>query len=231
MGTFDFANEALRRDITAYAAALRTIVETMPQAVQTCDQILKEVRLARALLAFASTPHAAELAQTLYTLSNLWPYRERPYARTLGFDDEIREARQLRDEAQKGSKVVARFGGDSLSAEIVVCFANIAKLLEDEQTLLETCNASIKPHAENMDMTRKRLTLLTAAVDARMPPSAEQRAAFEAYAEAGTILRDWENGVPLDERGVGILEHCILLLDGATNVFLTPLNPAPGARA
>lgn len=224
MNTFDFANEALRRDLAAYSHALRTIVESLPQAQALCDQALKEVRLAKALLAFASGPQITELGQIFYKLSNLWPYRERPYARTLGFEEEIAEAKGLRDEALRGVRMLARHG-DALSSEVITCLTNIDRHLQEEQRLLEECHASIRPHAENMDMTRKRLDLLIAAVDARMPFSATQQSALKAYGAAADLLRDWENGVPLDDQGVAILDRCLDILSDAGTAFTAGLNP------
>ena len=53
---FDRANEALRHDLEAYTRALRTIVTALPQARALCDCVVKETRLARALLAFSNRP-------------------------------------------------------------------------------------------------------------------------------------------------------------------------------
>lgn len=86
--------------------------------------------------------------------------------------------------------------------------------------------ASIRPHAENMALTRKRLNLLIATVDARMPESAEQLAALQAYGEAADLLRDWQTGMPLDERGVEILERCIAILAQASTATFFALTPA-----
>ncbi len=74
--------------------------------------------------------------------------------------------------------------------------------LEKEQKLLGECHALIQPQATNMDITRKRLNLLVATVDARLPDSAEQQAIPQTYNEAVGLLRDWKNGVPLEDRGV-----------------------------
>jgi hypothetical protein len=226
VNTFDYANDALRRDMVAYANALRTIVGALPQARALYDRVLKEVRLAKALLAFAAGQQTSELTQILYHLTNLWPYRERPFARTLGFADEIAEAAKLRDEALRGVTILLRHS-DPLAGEVTNCFSNIAQLLEQSRRLLEECHASIRPHAENMELTRKRLNLLIAAVDARMPESPEQLAALRAYGEAADLLRDWENGVPLDERGVEILERCIAILEQASASAFFVLTPAP----
>lgn len=225
MNTFDNANEALRRDMVAYSNALGTLVAALPRAQALCEQVLKEVRLAKALLAFASGPQSAEISTLLYRLSNLWPYRERSFERTLGFDDEIAEAVALREEAMHGIKLLARHS-DPLATEMTTCFANIARLLEQEQQLLEQCHASIRPHAENMDVTRKRLNLMIAAVDARMAQSPDQQLALRAYQEAADLLQRWENGVPLDTRGVEILERCIEILHHAGVGAFTAIAPA-----
>src|SRR4029078_9700616 len=98
MNVFDRANEALRHDLEAYTRALRTIVTALPQARPLCGSVVKETRLTRALLAFSNSPQAADLAQLAFHLTNLWPYREKAFARTLGFADEIAEARRKRAE-------------------------------------------------------------------------------------------------------------------------------------
>lgn len=225
MTTFDYANTALRKDLIAYSDALRTLVGKLPQARGLCDRVLKEVRLARALLAFASGPQVIELGNILYKLQNLWPYRDLSFARTLGFTDEIKEALELKEEALRAVKLLAR-QGDVLSSEVITCFANIADALEQERQLLEACDGSIRPHARNMELTRKRLNLLIAAVDARMPESPEQILAVQAYSNAATLLADWENGVPIDSSGVEILERCIDILDAAGHAHFVAINPA-----
>src|SRR5215203_3965904 len=70
----------------------------------------------------------------------------------------------------------------------------------------------------SMDITRKRLNLLVGTVDARLPDSAEQQAMLQTYTEAVALLRDWENGVPLEDRGVAILEDCLDMLDKANHL-------------
>jgi len=69
-----------------------------------------------------------------------------------------------------------------------------------------------------MDITRKRLNLLVATVDARLPDSAEQQAMLQTYNEAVALQRDWENGVPLEDRGVDILEDCRDMLHKANHL-------------
>lgn len=212
MTIFDRANQALREDLEAYAQALKTIVSTLPQARALCDQVVKETRLARALLAFGNSAQLAELSQLAFQLTNLWPYREQAFARTFGFDDEIAEAQRQRGETLRAVQILARMNGDALAAEVRTCFANIAQLLEDERALLAASHALIKPHATNMDMTRKRLTLLAAMVDARVPESPQQQQMLGIYNDALDRLRDWENGVPMDEHGVALIEQCLGML-------------------
>lgn len=64
-----------------------------------------------------------------------------------------------------------------------------------------------------MQLTRKRLELLSAMLDARMVASAEQQAMLQVYNHAVALLSDWEKGVPLEEQGVTILEACLDKLD------------------
>jgi hypothetical protein len=221
MNLFDRANQGLRQDLNAYAQALRTIVVTLPRARELCDRVVKETRLARALLAFSDSQQMTELSQLAFHLTNLWPYRENSFARTIGFAEEIEEARRQRDEALRGVKALARLNGDPLTKEISTSFGNIASYMEQERTLLAECDALIKPHASNRDLTRKRLNLLVAMVDARVPESAEQAAMLAAYQEAAALLRDWESGVPLEERGVAILERCVEMLNQAAALLGT----------
>lgn len=197
-----------------------------------CDKVLKEVRLVQALLAFASSPQIAALAQIAYTISNLWSYREQSLARTLGFSDEINEARTYRNEAQRAIAMLARHASnDPLAHELTTCFNNIVAHLEEEERLLIACDQAIRPHAENMEITRKRLNLLIAAIDARMPATPETAAILASYSEASRLLYDWESGVPLDERGIAILETCLDLLDRASLVFPSAaLSPGIGVR-
>jgi len=225
MNTFERANEALRQDLGAYAYALRTILSALPRARELCDRVLKETRLAQALLSFASGPHIAELSQIAFHLTNLWPYRDRPYARTVGFDEEIEEAQRQREEALRAVYLLSRHGKDPLAGEVSRCFNTIATYLEEERRLLVECHERIQPHAANMEMTRKRLNLLVAAVDARMPASVEQQSILSAYAEAFDLLHDWEGGVPLDERGTEVLDRCLQILEQAGQGLFEHLKP------
>jgi hypothetical protein len=226
MSTFEAANQALREDLAAYAIALRTIVSSLPQVRQQCERILKEVRLAQTLLAFASGPQVNEINHLLFKLRNLWPYREHGYPRTIGFTDEIQEARVLAEEAQHGLRMLARHRHDALSAELITCLTNIISYFEAERQLLQECHDRIQPHAHNMSLTCKRLDLLMAAIDARLPDSPSQKSTLQAYRNAAELLRSWENGVPLDEQGVQILDDCIASLEQADTLLLMYLNPA-----
>jgi hypothetical protein len=225
MNTFDRANEALRQDLGAYAYALHTILSALPRARELCDRVVKETRLSQALLAFASGPQIAELSQIAFHMGNLWPYRNRPYARTVGFDEEIEEAQRQREEALRAVYLLSRYGKDPLAGEVSRCFNNIAAYLEEERRLLVECHERIQPHAANMEMTRKRLNLLVAAVDARMPDSPEQQSILSAYSEAFELLRDWEGGVPLDERGIEVLDRCLQILEQAGHGLFEHLRP------
>lgn len=226
MNTFDRANEALQHDLAAYSQALRTIVAALPQARELCESVVKETRLAQALLAFVNDARATEFSQIAFQLSNLWPYRERSFANTIGFDEEIAEGRRQREEALRGVRLLARYSSETLAVEVGACFTNIARYLEEEVQLLEECHARIQPHATSMGITRNRLNLLIAAIDARLPSSPEKKATLRAYSEAATLLRDWENGVPLDERGVEVLESCLGILERADQGLFTSLPPA-----
>ncbi len=105
-------------------------------------------------------------------------------------------------------------------AEISRCFTKISEYFSEEERLLLECHERIHPHAANMDITRKRLNLLVAAVDARMTASAEKPAILNAYSEALALLQDWEGGVPLDQQGAEVLERCLRMLERAgQNLF------------
>jgi hypothetical protein len=232
MNSFDLVNEALRKDLSDYAHALKTIVTSVPLATELCDFVVKETRLAQALLAFANDSQSYELSRLAMRLSNLWPYRSEPYARTLGFSEEIGEAQALRQDALRGVNLAGGRNSDVLSREIATCFQNIAEYLGQEQKLLEECHTSIQPHVANMELTRKRLQLLAATVDARMPAGVEQQEMLLSYSEAARLLREWESGVPLNEDGVHILEHCVQILNRTDTIVreYLPLPEATGAH-
>lgn len=213
MNSFDLANEALREDLTDYAHALRAIVTAIPQAEQLCDRVVKETKLAQALLAFTDVPETRELTRIAVRLSNLWPYRDKTFARTLGYTEEINEAHNYALEAQRAVEMLQSYSYDVLMKEVTGCFQNIIEYLGKEQALLEECHAGIQPHVANMEITRKRLQLLAATVDARMAESEEQQEMLSLYTEAAKLLREWESGVPLSGQGVEILDRCLDILE------------------
>jgi hypothetical protein len=213
MNSFDLANEALREDLSDYAHALRAIVTAIPQAQGLCDRVVKETKLAQALLAFTDVPETRELSRIAVRLSNLWPYRGEPFARTLGYSEEISEAHNYALEAQRALELLEPYSYDVLMKEVAGCFGNIIEYLNEEQELLEECHAGIQPHVANMEITRKRLQLLAATVDARMAENEEQQEMLRLYTEAAKLLREWESGVPLSGHGVEILERCLDILE------------------
>lgn len=215
MKTFAEAKISLHEELSAYAYALCTIVSAMPEARLLCDKVLKEVKLAQALLAFASWPQTNDLKQCLFHLTNLWPYRERPFARTSGFGEEMQEARMLGDVAHRGAQMLAKQGNDPIASEITMCLKNIAEALQQEHALLQECHTRIQPFANGMDMTRKRLNLLVCAVDARMETGPDQERLLASYQKALQLLDDWDNGVSLDQEGIRVLEQCLQALEDA----------------
>ena len=68
-------------------------------------------------------------------------------------------------------------------------------------------------------------SVLAIAVDARVPPGPAQQAALQAYSAAAELLSDWENGVPLDARGVEILERCLECFEGAGAGHFAAIQP------
>ena len=224
MNTYNRANEALRHDLSAYAYALHSILTALPRARELCDFVVKETRLAQALLAFANIPHGTELSQIAFHLTNLWPYRERAFAQTIGFRDEIEEAQKQREEALRAVRILQRYSNDSLLTEVSHCFTTIGTYLTEEERLLQECHQRIQPHASNMELTRKRLNLLVAAVDARMPMSEEKPKILNAYSEAMGMLRDWEGGVPLDQQGADVLDRCLRMLGEAGKDIFEEIN-------
>jgi hypothetical protein len=216
---FKRANESLYSDLENYATALRRIVDALPEARGLCDQVIKEVRLAEALLAFGSGPQVIELKQLVFHLGDLWPYREHGPTRTAGFSDEIAEAANHADQARRAIGLLSRLPDEAMAGELRICFGNIAQHLQEEGRLLEECHARIQPFSTNSDLTRKRLNLLIAAAEARLPASADRRAAIQTYSEAAELLRSWEGGVPIDEQGVTILNRCIGLLSASSELF------------
>lgn len=223
---FSRANEALHRDLAAYAETLRAIVMVLPHAYTLNDRVLKEVRLIDALLAFGSGPHVVEIGQIAFHLQNLWAFREQAQARTAGFLDEIRETREHCEQARHGLKLLARYHDDALAAELKICLQNILAYLEEELRLLEECQQNIRPFVSSPDITCKRLNLLVAAAEARLADSPERRTAVSTYSEAAALLREWEGGVPLDERGVAILERCLDIINQSSTIFGILTMPA-----
>jgi hypothetical protein len=227
---FKRANESLYSDLENYATALRRIVDALPEARALCERVLREVRLAEALLAFGSGPQVSELKQITFYVSDLWPFREHGPTRTAGFNDEIAEAASRTEQARRALGLLGRFPDEAMASELRLCFTNIIQHLHDQGQLLEECHACIKPFSTNSDLTRKRLNLLIAAAEARLPESADRRAAIQTYSEASELLRSWEGGVPLDERGVAILNRCIGLLGASSELFgilSVPAHTAP----
>jgi hypothetical protein len=216
---FKRANESLYNDLDSYATALRRIVDALPEARTLCDRVLKEARLAEALLAFGSGQQVIELKQILFHICDLWPFREHGPTRTSSFNDEIVEAANHIKQAQRALGVLSHFPDEAIAGELRTCFANIIQYLQQEGQLLEECNARIKPFSTNSDLTRKRLNLLIAAAEARLPDSEERGTAIRTYSEAADLLRSWEGGVPIDEQGVAILNSCIDLLTSSSEIF------------
>jgi hypothetical protein len=213
------ANESLFSDLERYADALRQIVSSLPEAQALCGQVIREVRLAEALLAFGSGPQVVELGQIVFHLGDLWPFREHGPTRTAGFSDEIAEAATHCEQAKKAVGLLGRLPDQSMASELRACLTNIQQYLQKEQQLLEACHAHILPFSTNSDLTRKRLNLLIAAAEARLPESEDRRRAVQTYQEAAELLRSWEGGVPIDEHGVAILNRCISLLGASSELF------------
>ncbi|MEI7646418.1 MAG: hypothetical protein WCJ55_19265 [Chloroflexales bacterium] len=216
---FKRANESLYSDIDNYATALRRIVAALPEARALCDRVIKEVRLAEALLDFGSGPQVIELQQIAFHMSDLWPFRDHGPTRTSGFSDEIAEAVRHADQARRAIGLLGRFPDETMAGELRICFTNMLKYLQEEGQLLTECHAHIRPFSTNSDLTRKRLNLLIAAAEARLPESEERRAAIQTYSEASELLRSWEGGVPIDNHGVAILDRCINLLGVSSELF------------
>ncbi|MEI8309060.1 MAG: hypothetical protein WCF99_18505 [Chloroflexales bacterium] len=223
---FKRANESLYSDLDNYATALRRIVDALPEARALCDQVMKEVRLAEALLAFGSGPQVIEITQIIFHIADLWPFREHGPTRTAGFTDEIAEAANHTDQARRAIGLLDRFSDHTLAGELRICFTNMIQYFQEEKRLLEECHARIQPFSTNSDLTRKRLNLLIATAEARLPESPYRRAAIQTYSEAAELLRSWEGGVPIDENGVTILNRCISLLSESSDIVSVINLPA-----
>jgi hypothetical protein len=216
---FTRANESLYSDLEHYARALRRIVAALPEAIGLCEQVLREVRLVQALLAFGSGPQFVELGQIAFHLSDLWPFRERGPARTAGFSDEIAQTVAHCEQVRRALQILKQPAEAVIAGELRVCFEHILVYLEEQRQLLEECHTQIRPFSTNSDLTRKRLNLLIAAAEARLPASEERRQALATYGAAAELLRSWEGGVPIDDSGVAILDRCIGLLSQSSELF------------
>jgi hypothetical protein len=215
---FSRANEALHQDLSGYAESLRAIVAAMPQAKEFCNRVVREARLIQALLAFGNGPQVVEFSQIAFHLSNLWPFRDDPQVRT-GFEDEIYETRARLDEVRYALRLLRASKDDAIAAELHVCFSNIEGFLQEELHLLEECQARVRPFTTNPDLTHRRLELLVAAAEARLPNTPERQLAVDTYTEAASLLQEWQGGVPLDERGVAILERCLDIINKSSTLF------------
>jgi hypothetical protein len=216
---FARANEALFQDLANYADVIRATIDELPQARSLCHQVVAEVRLVQALLAFGTGPEVAELSRVALQLSNLWAVREDMPAQASGFSGEIAESEAAVEQARRGLTLSARSSDPALAAELKLCFANIVGHLEAQQRLLEACHARLLPFRGSPELTRKRLNLLVAAAEARLPDTPERRAAVATYVSAAALLEEWGAGLPLDERAVAVLDRCLDMLDNGAHTF------------
>ncbi len=216
---FTRANEALYKDLSDYVSILRKIIATLPLARAHCEQAVREVRLVQALLAFGSGREVIELTRICLHLGNLWAVREEGPARTSGFSRELEESSKARTMSDEALKLIAVHEQDALSLELRVCFLNIISLLKEEERLLAECEALLGPFRTSPELTRKRLHLLVAAAEARLPDTAERRASVQTYLEAAELLAEWENGITLDERGIQVLERCLMIISHSSESF------------
>lgn len=209
---FTRANDALCEDLERYVSTLRVIVVTLPKAKVLCERVVAEVRLVQALLAFGDALEAAPLQQIALQVSNLWGVREDLPARATGFGNQIAESVHARGEAMRAISLISKRMGDSLAGELRICFENIIQHLDAQQQMLSDCEARLRPFQGSPELTRKRLNLLIAAAEARLPDTPSRRSAVVIYAEAAALLSEWEGGITLDERGIAVLERCLDLL-------------------
>jgi hypothetical protein len=209
---FAKANEALYNDLASYAAVIRATIDELPKARSLCQQVLAEVRLVQALIAFGSGNEAAELSRVALQLSNLWAIREDTPARASGFSNEIAESANAIEQARRGQLIAARCGEAALRSELEICFTNIIVNLRNQQQLLEACHERLVPFRGSLELTRKRLNLLMAAAEARLPDTPERRNAVATYSTAAGLLAEWGSGLPLDERALDVLDRCLQLL-------------------
>ncbi len=209
---FARANEALYQDLENYAATLRHILEALPRAKAHCEHVVYEVRLVQALLAFGSGPAITELSRLTLQIDNLWAVREQLTRRTTSFGNEIAESERAREQARRGLALAERTGNEALGAELRTCFTNILTYLEAQQRLLEECDARLRPCSGSPDLTRKRLNLLIAAAEARLPDTPERRTIVATYGEAAALPGEWGDGITLDEHGLTVVERCLTIL-------------------
>lgn len=229
---FARANDALYEDLEQYAATLRAIVETLPKAKELCEQVVAEVHLVQALLAFGEGAEVAPLQHIAFQLTNLWGVREDLPARASGFSNQIAESVHAREQAMRGLSLISAHTDDALVTELRTCFLHILNYLEAQQQMLELCDERLRPFRSSPELTRKRLNLLIAAAIARLPNTPARQNVVDIYAQAAALLSEWEGGITLDERGIAVLERCIELLsqNKAFGLLNTP-SQTPSASA
>jgi hypothetical protein len=224
---FTRANEALYDDLSRYAATLRAIMEALPRAKRYCEQVAAEVRLVQAILAFGNGPEVAPLQQISLQLSSLWGVRDDLPVRATGFSVQLAESVRALEQAQRGLALASGRAPDTFTAELGVCFTNITSHVEAQKQILEQCEEHLRPFRASPDLTRKRLNLLIAAAEARLPDSPARQNAVEVYAEAAALLAGWESGITLDDQGIAVLERCLGLLsqNGTLVQLIEPVEP------
>ena len=218
---FTRANDALCDDLGQYAATLRAIIEALPRAKRFCEQVAAEVRLVQAILAFGDGPEVAPLQQISLQLSSLWGVRDDLPVRATGFSVQIAESVRALEQAHRGLGLARGRTNDALTAELSICFTNIVGHLQAQKQILEECEEHLRPFRASPELTRKRLNLLIAAAEARLPDTPARREAIAIYAEAAELLAGWQTGITLDEQGIAVLERCLGLL--SQNRTLTQL--------
>jgi hypothetical protein len=223
---FARANEALSNDLANYAEVIRDTIDSLPRARALCLQVVAEVRLVQALLAFGSGPETAELSRVALQLSNLWAVREDMPIQVSGFSGEIAESAGAIEQARRGLQLSARCADPALGAELKTCFTNIIGLLEAQQAVLEASHARLAPFRGSPELTRKRLNLLVAAAEARLPESPDRRAIISTYSAASALLEEWSGGLPLDERALELLNRCLALINSSGDSFGVITLPA-----
>lgn len=225
------ANEALYNDLANYADVIRATIDALPRARSRCLQVVAEVRLVQALIAFGSGPEMAELSRVALQLSNLWAVRDDMPVQVSGFSGEIAESAHAVEQARRGLQLAAKCSDQALAAELKVCFTNIIAHLELQQVLLESCHEKLAPFRGSPELTRKRLNLLVAAAEARLPDSPERRATVATYSAASALLEEWSGGLPLDGRAVELLDRCLLMITSSGESFGVITLPAGRSAA